>query len=183
MSCHEHQHDRLFKILIVGDQCVGKTSLSSRYVEDVFRDNYVTTIGLDFKIKTIQLGSETIKLQIWDIIGDEKFGFYTGSNRLRGAHGIIVVYDVTDYNSFRGLKTWMTNIDRFANENVDVIIIGNKCDLVQLSAVDYEVGKQFAYSKNALFFETSAKNSINVEECFTALAAKIQSRCCQQIPS
>ncbi|CAE7792191.1 RAB1A, partial [Symbiodinium microadriaticum] len=127
------------------------------------------------KIRTVELDGKTIKLQIWDTAGQERFRTIT-SSYYRGAHGIIVVYDVTDAESFNNVKQWLHEIDRYASENVNKLLVGNKSDLTSKRAVTFEQGKEFADSLGIEFLETSAKNATNVEKAFMTMAAQIKSR-------
>jgi Ras-related protein Rab-1A len=131
--------------------------------------------GVDFKIRTVELEGKTIKLQIWDTAGQERFRTIT-SSYYRGAHGIIVVYDVTDAESFNNVKQWLHEIDRYASENVNKLLVGNKSDLASKRAVTYEQGKEFADSLGIEFVETSAKNATNVEKAFMTMSAQIKAR-------
>ncbi|KAL4681384.1 hypothetical protein H8959_006861 [Pygathrix nigripes] len=142
-----------------------------RFADDTYTESYISTIGVDFKIRTIELDGITIKLQIWDTAGQERFRTIT-SSYYRGAHGIIVVYDVTDQESFNN-KQWLQEIDRYASENVNTLLVGNKCDLTTKKVVDYTTAKEFADSLGIPFLETSAKNAMNVEQSFMAMAAEI----------
>lgn len=169
------EYDYLFKLLLIGDSGVGKSCLLLRFADDTFTESYISTIGVDFKIRTIELDGKTIKLQIWDTAGQERFRTIT-SSYYRGAHGIIVVYDVTELSSFNNVKTWLNEIDRFATEGVNKLLVGNKCDLVSKKAVDYDTAKQFADSLGLTFLETSAKNAHNVEQAFLTMAAQIKAR-------
>jgi len=144
-----------------------------RFADHTYTESYISTIGVDFKIRTIELDGKTIKLQIWDTAGQERFRTIT-SSYYRGAHGIIVVYDVTDVESFNNVKQWLNEIDRYATENVTKLLVGNKCDLVNKKAVDYETAKDFADKLNIPFLETSAKNATNVEKAFLTMAAEIK---------
>ncbi len=116
-----------------------------------------------------------IKLQIWDTAGQERFRTLT-SSYYRGAQGIIIVYDVTDRDSFDNVRQWMHEIDRFANENVNRLLVANKCDLEGQRKVPYEEGAQIAKHYQIPFLETSAKNAINVEETFLTMTREIQER-------
>ncbi|KAK3554093.1 hypothetical protein QTP70_019043 [Hemibagrus guttatus] len=174
--CHDHCHsDYLFKLLLIGDSGVGKSCLLLRFADDTYTESYISTIGVDFKIRTIELDGKTIKLQIWDTAGQERFRTIT-SSYYRGAHGIIVVYDVTDQESFNNVKQWLQEIDRYASENVNKLLVGNKCDLTTKKVVDYTTAKEFADSLGIPFLETSAKNATNVEQAFMTMAAEIKKR-------
>jgi len=172
---HPQEYDYLFKLLLIGDSGVGKSCLLLRFADDTYTESYISTIGVDFKIRTIDLDGKTIKLQIWDTAGQERFRTIT-SSYYRGAHGIIVVYDVTDSESFNNVKQWLHEIDRYACENVNKLLVGNKSDLESTRKVPTEQAKEFADSLNIDFLETSAKNSQNVEKAFTTMASQIKMR-------
>ncbi|KAM9452175.1 ras-related protein Rab-1A isoform 2-T2 [Salvelinus alpinus] len=161
------EYDYLFKLLLIGDSGVGKSCLLLRFADDTYTESYISTIGVDFKIRTIEMDGKTVKLQIWDTAGQERFRTIT-SSYYRGAHGIIIVYDVTDQESFNNVKQWLEEIDRYACENVSKLLVGNKCDLVSK--------KKFASSLKIPFLETSAKNADNVEKSFLTMASEIQKR-------
>ena len=167
--------DYLFKLLLIGDSGVGKSCLLLRFADDTYTESYISTIGVDFKIRTIELDGKTIKLQIWDTAGQERFRTIT-SSYYRGAHGIIVVYDVTDNESFNNVKQWLHEIDRYACENVNKPLVGNKSDLTSKRVVSTEQGKEFADSLGIEFLETSAKTSTNVEQAFLTMASQIKAR-------
>lgn len=155
------EYDYLFKLLLIGDSGVGKSCLLLRFADDTYTESYISTIGVDFKIRTIELEGKTIKLQIWDTAGQERFRTIT-SSYYRGAHGIIVVFDVTDQESFNNVKQWLHEIDRYACQNVKKLLVGNKCDLASKRAVSTETAKELADSLGIQYLETSAKNSTNV---------------------
>merc|ERR1712072_1112721 len=169
------EYDYLFKLLLIGDSGVGKSCLLLRFADDTYTESYISTIGVDFKIRTIELDGKTIKLQIWDTAGQERFRTIT-SSYYRGAHGIIVVYDVTDQESFNNVKQWLHEIDRYACENVNKLLVGNKNDLVKQRVVSTETAKEFADNLGIEFLETSAKNADNVEQAFMTMAAQIKNR-------
>jgi len=169
------EYDYLFKLLLIGDSGVGKSCLLLRFAEDSYTESYLSTIGVDFKIRTIDLEGKTIKLQIWDTAGQERFRTITAAY-YRGAHGIIVVYDVTDSESFENVKMWLKEIDRYAAEDVDKLLIGNKSDLVSKKVVEYSIAKELADSLSIPFLETSARNTINVDQMFLTMARQIQDR-------
>uniref|UniRef100_A0A915LLN5 Ras-related protein Rab-35 n=1 Tax=Meloidogyne javanica TaxID=6303 RepID=A0A915LLN5_MELJA len=119
-------YDFLFKLLIIGDSGVGKSSLLLRFSDNTFSANYITTIGVDFKIRTITVKGYKVKLQIWDTAGQERFRTIT-STYYRGTHGVVVVYDVTTQDSFANVKRWLHEIETNC-ENVQRILVGNKLD-------------------------------------------------------
>lgn len=169
------EYDYLFKLLLIGDSGVGKSCLLLRFADDTYTESYISTIGVDFKIRTIELDGKTIKLQIWDTAGQERFRTIT-SSYYRGAHGIIVVYDITDQESFNNVKQWLQEIDRYACENVNKLLVGNKCDLTAKRAVETQAAKEYAEQLGIPFLETSAKSSTNVEQAFLTMASEIKSR-------
>ncbi|GAY55641.1 hypothetical protein CUMW_165760 [Citrus unshiu] len=173
------EYDYLFKLLLIGDSGVGKSCLLLRFADDSYLDSYISTIGVDFKIRTVEQDGKTVKLQIWDTAGQERFRTIT-SSYYRGAHGIIIVYDVTDQESFNNVKQWLNEIDRYASENVNKLLVGNKCDLTDKKVVSYETAKAFADEIGIPFMETSAKDSMNVEQAFMAMTADIKNRMASQ---
>jgi Ras-related protein Rab-8A len=120
--------DMQIKMLMIGDSGVGKTCLLLRYANDSFSPSFITTIGIDFKIKNIQVDGKKIKLQIWDTAGQERFRTITTSY-FRGAQGVVLVYDVTDRKTFISIRNWMAQIQLHADANINRILIGNKCDM------------------------------------------------------
>jgi len=169
------EYDYLFKLLLIGDSGVGKSCLLLRFADDTYTDSYISTIGVDFKIRTVELDGKTCKLQIWDTAGQERFRTIT-SSYYRGAHGIIIVYDVTDNESFNNVRQWLQEIDRYASENVNKLLVGNKCDIKDKKVVEHDSADQFATSVGMKFLETSAKNSHNVEQAFLTMATEIKKR-------
>lgn len=173
------EYDYLFKLLLIGDSGVGKSCLLLRFADDTYTNDYISTIGVDFKIKTVDLDGKTVKLQIWDTAGQERFRTIT-SSYYRGAHGIIIVYDVTDQESFNNVKTWLQEIDRYGTAGVLKLLVGNKNDLTDKKVVEYEVAKEFADSLQIPVLETSALDSSNVEEAFLTMARQIKESMSQQ---
>ena len=151
-----------------------------RFADDSWTETHISTIGVDFKIKTLQIDGKTIKLQIWDTAGQERFRTIT-SSYYRGAQGIILVYDCTDPETFHNVKQWMGEIDRYACENVNKLLVGNKCDLRDEKRVDASTAKEFADSMDVPFIETSAKTATNVEETFVMMARAIKDRLSQSL--
>ena len=170
MSGH---YDYLFKIHLIGDSGVGKTSLLLRFAEDMFQSPSLPTIGLDFRLRTITLDNQIVKLLIWDIPSQGRFRLIFGSY-FRGTHGVIVVYDVTDRESFDHLPLWLSEINKYSNNQLQKLLVGSKCDLVGEKTVDYGTAKEYAHSLNMPFIETSAKCNINVEQAFVMMASQIK---------
>lgn len=141
---------------------VGKSSLLLRFADNTFNGSYITTIGVDFKIQTVEVDGERVKLQIWDTAGQERFRTIT-STYYRGTHGVIVVYDVTSGDTFANVKRWLHEIE----QNCDVVnrvLVGNKNDAPNQKVVLTEDAQRFANQMGIQLFETSAKDNINVEE-------------------
>lgn len=171
----EKNYDYLFKILLIGDSGVGKSCILTRFSDDMFAESFISTIGVDFKIRTIDIDNKMIKLQIWDTAGQERFRTIT-SSYYRGSHGVIIVYDVTNKLSFNNVKMWLSEIERHASPSVNKLLIGNKIDLGNKREVSYEEGKDFADSMGMSYLETSAKSGDNVEQVFIKLASEIKTR-------
>lgn len=169
-------YDFLVKLLLIGDSGVGKSCLLLRFSDDSFTTSFITTIGIDFKIRTIELDGKRIKLQIWDTAGQERFRTITTAY-YRGAMGILLVYDVTDESSFNNIKNWIRNIEQHASDNVNKILVGNKADMDESKrAVPTARGQALANEYGIKFFETSAKTNLNVEQVFFSIARDIKQR-------
>ncbi|XP_026469056.1 ras-related protein Rab-8A [Ctenocephalides felis] len=168
-------YDYLFKLLLIGDSGVGKTCVLFRFSEDAFNTTFISTIGIDFKIRTIELDGKKIKLQIWDTAGQERFRTITTAY-YRGAMGIMLVYDVTNEKSFENIKNWIRNIEENASADVEKMLLGNKCELDDKRQVIKERGEQLAIEYGIKFMETSAKTSYNVEEAFFTLARDMKAK-------
>lgn len=171
--------DYIFKIILIGDSGVGKTSLMTRFTDKEFDNSLLSTIGVDFKIKTITLGKSKIKLQIWDTAGQERFRAVV-SNYYRGAHGIFVVFDLINHESFVHLKDWFAELGRKnATETAEVMVLANKVDEIENRKVPKEEITRFL-EENGIpednFLEVSAKDNIHVEDCFIELTKKLISR-------
>ncbi|KAM0922125.1 hypothetical protein ACQ4PT_006361 [Festuca glaucescens] len=168
-------YDCSFKILLIGDSAVGKSSLLVSFVSAAPADHHISpTIGVDFKIKFLTVGDKKLKLTIWDTAGQERFRTIT-SSYYRGAHGIILVYDVTKRQSFTNLAdVWAKEIELHStNKECIKMLVGNKVDKDEERLVTREEGLAFAQECGCLFLESSAKTRENVEKCFEELALKI----------
>ena len=164
--------DVKYKIMVLGESKVGKTSLIKRYTKDQFGGVYLTTVGMDFQDKIIEIEDKKVRLQVWDTAGQERFRNVTKSY-FQSSHGLLVVYDITDRESFEKIKFWMENIKNNAPENAKLILVGNKCDLANERKVTIEDGENKARNYNIKFFESSAKDGTNVNELFFYLANEI----------
>mmetsp|Transcript_22791 Transcript_22791/g.66358 ORF Transcript_22791/g.66358 Transcript_22791/m.66358 type:complete len:206 (-) Transcript_22791:174-791(-) len=174
-------YSHLVKLLLIGDSAVGKSSVLLRYADDQFTSSFITTIGIDFKIKSITLDGKRVKLQIWDTAGQERFKTITTAY-YRGAMGIILVYDVTNRTTFQNVQNWMRQIELHAAENVNKIIIANKCDVDKgRRQVSFEEGKALADEYGVKFFETSAKGNIGVTESFESIASDVVNRLADEL--
>mmetsp|Transcript_21754 Transcript_21754/g.31566 ORF Transcript_21754/g.31566 Transcript_21754/m.31566 type:complete len:206 (-) Transcript_21754:389-1006(-) len=166
----KHDHDHLFKLVLIGDSGVGKSCLLLRFADNAFNETYVSTIGVDFRFRTIQVEGKTVKLQIWDTAGQERFRTIT-SAYYRGADGIILVFDVTSENSYEHMADWLSEVSRYSSGQK--LMVGNKSDRVHDRAVKRETAQAYASSLNIPYMETSAKNNDNIEETFTAIASAL----------
>jgi len=168
----KRDYDYLFKLVLIGDSGVGKSCLLLRFADDNFTDSYISTIGVDFRFRTVTIDKKTVKLQIWDTAGQERFRTIT-SAYYRGADGIIMVYDVTSSESFDHVEEWLSEVDRYANENTAKLLVGNKADLVEERQVSEEVASKFAAKIRTPFIETSAKTATNVDAAFLTMAKEL----------
>ena len=172
--------DYVFKLLVVGDSGVGKSSLMHRFADDKYSPNFISTIGVDFKITSIELDNKVVKLQIWDTAGQERFECIC-TNYYRGAHGAMVVYDATDPESLQSVRTrWLPAIRRHAKEGIQTILVGNKTDLrdhARAKGVDtdaiLEDAKLLAEEEGMVLLETSAKDGSHVDAAFHSLAREL----------
>lgn len=169
------EYDYLFKILIIGDSGTGKSSLLIRFCDDYFSDKFISTIGVDFKIKTIELDERLAKIQIWDSAGQERFRTLT-TTYYRGAHAIIIVYDITDRSTFVNIGAWLNEINKNAVDNVLIALVGNKCDRNDIREVEEDTAKAFADRLGVMFLESSAKNDINIHKLFFDVAVELKKR-------
>jgi Ras-related protein Rab-1A len=158
-------YDYMCKLLLLGDSGVGKSALMMRFADDSFKGSFMSTVGIDFKMKTIQIDGKRVKIQIWDTAGQERFRTIT-KTYYRGAHGYVLVYDITSAESFEHVKYWLGEIKKNGNEDVHKVIVGNKADLEDQRMVKFDEGKAFSDEKNIPFLETSAKDGLNVQDLF-----------------
>ncbi|KAG8750703.1 GTP-binding protein of the rab [Ceratobasidium sp. 428] len=169
------EYDYLFKLLLIGDPGVGKSSLLTRLADGLYTERSTSTNAIDLEICTIELDGKSVKLQIWDTAGAERYRAMT-TPYYRGVHGIIIVYDVTDNDTFTNLENWFREIECYAPENVNTLLIGNKLDLTSRKVVGCTIAKEFADQHSVPFLETSAKNATNVERAFLTMAKQVKDR-------
>lgn len=160
-------YDVLLKMRLVGDSGVGKSCLLLRFADNTFTDSYISSTGVDFKIKTINVAGKAIKLQVWDTAGQERFRTIN-SAYYRGVHAVLLVFDVTDQMSFNNVKQWLADVKKDCPEGTQIILVGNKCD-IERRVVDYQDALDFAEGRDLIYLETSAKNGTNVDAVFEAI--------------
>ena len=167
-------YDKKCQLLIIGDSTVGKTSILNRYTNGEFNHHYLATIGLDFFKKDEVIDGKTIRIKIWDTAGQERYKSLT-QGYFRNAEGIMIVFDVSNIETFNNLKYWIQSIKTHIdvdNDHVPAIIIGNKIDIFNRE-VTKEQGEKFSKEQNFEYFETSAKNGNNINECIRFLIEKV----------
>ena len=166
--------DCVYKVLLLGDSTVGKTCFLLRYCDKTFQDTHLSTMGLDYRLKSMTLKSgKHVKLQIWDTAGQDRFRAIT-KNYYKGANGIILIYDITNLQTYENVKNWIAQIKEEANPNAIIYLAGNKIDVEEAEkVVKTEDGKKIAGEYKLKFYETSAKNGINVNEIFEDLVEKV----------
>ena len=170
----ENTSEITFKILLLGDSSVGKTCFLKRYTDNTFQDAYLSTIGFDFKFKTVTLKSgKKVKVQLWDTAGQERFRTIAKSY-YKGAHGIILIYDVTNRKTFENIRKWLNQIKEETSNKISIILVANKIDCdADSRLVSKEEGEYLAKNANLPIYEASAKESINVNESFQFLIEQV----------
>ncbi|KAF8554316.1 ras-domain-containing protein [Imleria badia] len=169
------RYDFLIKLVLTGDSGVGKSSLLHRFCDDAWTSSITATIGVDFKVRIIEVDGKRIKLQIWDTSGRERFRTLTAAY-YRGAMGILLVYDVTDEQSFSNIRMWHADIEQHAPEGVNKYLIGNKSDWTDKRVVTVDRGRELANELGIKFMETSAKVNDGIEEAFTTFARSVTTK-------
>lgn len=176
--------DLLYKLCIIGDSGVGKSCILLRFADDKYSDKFESTVGVDFRTKTIEDEGKVVKLHMWDTAGQERFRSVAATT-FRGAHGIIYVFDITDKESFEGIRTtWIDEVAKHeggggskgSSSNVVSLLVGSKCDLSSKRVVSYQEAEAFATSIGAPYIETSAKNDLNIASAFKLMVAAIREK-------
>jgi len=160
--------DIQFKLVIVGDTGAGKSSLLLRFVDNVFTEGSSSTLGVDFRFRTVKMEKKTVKLQIWDTAGQEKYRTIT-SAYYRGADGVILVFDVCNPDSYRHITEWKSEVNRYASENCKIMLLGNKIDRDADRKVEKGVVEAYAAENSLPYMETSALTGENIEAAFMLL--------------
>merc|ERR1719343_1764218 len=158
-----------YKLVFLGEQAVGKTSVITRFMYDTFDNNYQATIGIDFLSKTMYLEDRTVRLQLWDTAGQERFRSLIPSY-IRDSSGAIVVYDITDRRSFLNTAKWIEDVRSERGSDVVIVLVGNKTDDSERRQVSTEEGEEKAKENGVMFWETSAKMGTNIKALFRQLA-------------
>jgi small GTP-binding protein len=170
--------DYRFKVILLGEAAVGKTSLLLRYIRNQFAESYKMTIGVDFLSKKLNINDNRVNLTIWDVAGQKRFSFMRKSF-YGGSSGALLIFDLTRENTFQYLtRRWYPEMTKFIGNEVPFVLIGNKLDLVKDigSVINESEAQEFAQSKNSIYIETSAKTGVNVEIAFEELAERMVSK-------
>ena len=172
MTDEEENYNMIFKIVLVGDSGVGKTNLLLRYLKNEFNTQTKATVGVEFGNTKVKIDNALIKAQIWDTAGQERYRSIT-SAYYKGAHGALIVYDITRKDSFDSVEKWLSDLKNNGEEKMVIMAIGNKCDMVNERVISTEDGEAKAQRNNIAFLETSALNATNVAKAFDELIQKL----------
>ncbi|CAM1312403.1 RAB37 (predicted) [Pycnogonum litorale] len=176
ISEFQSRYDYAFKVMLIGDSGVGKTCLLVRFRDGSFLSGtFISTVGIDFRNKVVNVDEAKVKLQIWDTAGQERFRSVTHAY-YRDAHALLLLYDVTNKTSFDNTRAWLGEIHEYAQDDVVIMLLGNKCDMVPERQVKKEDGERLSREYNVAFMETSAKTGLNVDLAFTAIARELKFR-------
>lgn len=173
------QFDLACKVMLLGDSGVGKTCLLIRFKDGAFLSGaFISTVGIDYRNKIIEIDETKVKLQIWDTAGQERFRSVTHAY-YRDSHALLLLYDITSKSSFDNIRAWLSEIQDYAPDNVVVMLLGNKADRPGERVVKKEEGERLAKDHNVTFMETSAKTGMNVDLAFTAIARELTCQHCE----
>lgn len=164
------------KVMLLGDSGVGKTCVLVRFKDGAFLSgSFISTVGIDYKNKVVDVDGTRVKLQIWDTAGQERFRSITHAY-YRDSQALLLLYDVTSESSFENIRAWLSEIYEYASSDVIIMLLGNKADLTNLRVISREQGEQLAKTHNVAFMETSAKSGLNVDLAFMAVARDMKHR-------
>ena len=172
MAYKGKDYDYIFKIVLIGDTCVGKSCILVRFSDDVFVENYVTTIGVDFRFKTMIVKNKIAKIQIWDTAGQERYRSITTAY-YRGAAAIIICCDSTNKESFYNINNWIDEISKYTDKDVDKLVLMNKCDLIQERQIDKNEISKFEKENGLKIMEVSAKTGNGIDKAFEYIIEKL----------
>ena len=164
--------DYTIKILVVGDSTVGKTNFIRMFIENKFNQNYMTTSGIDLKTSSIEIKNKKIRVQLWDTAGQEKYKAIT-KNLFLKVQAALIVYDITNEETFNNLKTWVRSIKEECGKQIQMLIIGNKNDLNEERVVDKNIAMEYAKEEKIDYLETSSKTGDNIQKAITLLCEKV----------
>uniref|UniRef100_A0A914HUP5 Uncharacterized protein n=1 Tax=Globodera rostochiensis TaxID=31243 RepID=A0A914HUP5_GLORO len=182
MSSRDEEYDYLFKVVLIGDSGVGKSNLLSRFTRNEFNLESKSTIGVEFATRSIQVDAKTVKAQIWDTAGQERYRAIT-SAYYRGAVGALLVYDIAKHVTYENVERWLKELRDHSDQNIVIMLVGNKSDLRHLRAVPTDEAKAYAERNQLSFIETSALDATNVESAFTNILTEIyRSVSTRQVP-
>ncbi|CAL8083047.1 unnamed protein product [Calicophoron daubneyi] len=174
LAAREEEYDYLFKVVLIGDSGVGKSNLLSRFTRNEFNLESKSTIGVEFATRSVSIDGKTIKAQIWDTAGQERYRAIT-SAYYRGAVGALLVYDIAKSSTYDNVTQWLRELRDNADQNIVIMLIGNKCDLRHLRMVPTEDAREFAKQNDLFFTEASALDATNVDEAFVTILKEIYS--------
>lgn len=164
------------KAMLIGDSGVGKTCLMVRFKDNTFLSgSFISTVGIDFRNKVVDVDGTKVKLQIWDTAGQERFRSITRAY-YRDAQALLLLYDITNRSSFENIRAWIAEIHEYAQEDVVIVLLGNKADMTNERVVKTDEGERLAKDYGIVFMETSAKTGLNVELAFTAVARHLKAK-------
>ena len=164
--------DYTIKILVVGDSTVGKTNFIRMFIENKFNQNYMTTSGIDLKTSNIEIKNKKIRVQLWDTAGQEKYRAIT-TNLFLKVQGVLIVYDITNEETFNNLKSWVKSIKDECGKQMQMLIVGNKNDLEEQRVIDKNIAIEYAKEEKLEYIETSSKTGDNIQKAITLLCEKI----------
>ncbi|XP_030630750.1 ras-related protein Rab-37 [Chanos chanos] len=175
-----YDEELLHKTILVGDSGVGKTSLLVQFDQGKFiPGSFSATVGIGFTNKTVMVDNVKVKLQIWDTAGQERFRSVTHAY-YRDAQALLLLYDITSRSSFDNIRAWLTEIHEYAQNDVVILLLGNKADMCSRRAVKQDEGEKLAREYGVTFMETSAKTGVNVDVAFLTVSRELKNRAMQQ---